>query len=125
MEFTIDITVKEARALRVISKSQGISIEVLMQRLIRRFVTGQIRGKYRNLFDKMNYNQLENVFGTIEDLYGWSSSSYSLSSLSSLSSDSQSSSSFSSQSSESSQSSRSSSSQSSKSSRSSSAGGNE
>lgn len=69
MEFTIDITIKEARALRAIAKSQTLSIETLMQRLIRQFVTGQIRGKYRELFNEMNYNQLESVFGTIEDLF--------------------------------------------------------
>ena len=69
MEFTIDITIKEARALRAIAKSQEISAEQLMQRLIRQFVTGQIRGKYRELFEQMNYNELEETFGTIEDLY--------------------------------------------------------
>ena len=126
MEFTINITVKEARALRVISSNQGLSITQLVEHLIRQFVTGQIRGEYRKLFEKMNYNQLESVFGTIEDLYGWSSSSQSSSkssSSSSFSSSSMSSSSKSSESSKSSQSSRSLSSRSSESSRSSSIGG--
>jgi len=123
MEFTINITKKEARALRVISKNQEITIEDLMKRLVRQFVTGQIKGKFRKLFDQMNYNQLEATFGTIEDIYGWSSSSSLSSKSSSSSSSSSRSSSLSSSSSQSSsissKSSRSSSESSSKSSRSS------
>lgn len=102
MNFTIDITVKEARALRVISDNQGMTIETLMQRLVRQFVTGQIKGKYRKLFEQMNYNQLEAVFGTIEELYGWSQSSQSSSRSSSTSKSSSQSSSKSSKSSHSS-----------------------
>lgn len=102
MEFTIDLTIKESRALRVIAKTQGVSIENLLRRLIRQYATGQIRGEYRKLFDQMNYNQLEAVFGTIEDLFGWSSSSSGSSRSSSRSSRSSSSMSKSSASSESS-----------------------
>lgn len=99
MEFTINITVKESRALQVIAKRQGVSVETIMRRLIRQFLTGQIRGEFRKLFDQMTYNQLEHVFGTIEDIFGWSSSSYSSSESSSQSSKSSQSSSHSSHSS--------------------------
>ena len=69
MEFTIDISIKEARAIRSIAKQQSINGEELIQRLIRQFITGQIRGAYRKLFDQMTYNELEETFGTIEDLF--------------------------------------------------------
>ena len=69
MEFTIDISIKEARAIRSIAKQQSITGEELIQRLIRQFITGQIRGAYRKLFDQMTYNELEETFGTIEDLF--------------------------------------------------------
>ena len=69
MEFTIDISIKEARAIRSIAKQQSITGEELIQRLIRQFITGQIRGAYRKLFDQMTYSELEETFGTIEDLF--------------------------------------------------------
>ena len=69
MEFTIDISIKEARAIRSIANQQSITGQELIERLIRQFVTGQIRGAYRKLFNEMNYNQLEQTFGTIENLF--------------------------------------------------------
>lgn len=69
MEFTIDINIKEARAIRSIAKQQDITGQELVKRLIRQFVTGQIHGAYRKLFDQLTYDELEETFGTIEDLF--------------------------------------------------------
>ena len=69
MEFTIDISVKEARAIRSIAQQQSITGQELVKQLIRQFVNGQIRGAYRKLFNEMTYNELEQTFGTIEDLF--------------------------------------------------------
>jgi len=69
MEFTIDITAKEARAFRSIAKEQGTTASDLMYLLIRRFVKEHIDGKYRKLFNQMTYNQLEETFGSIESLF--------------------------------------------------------
>ena len=69
MEFTIDITAKEARAMRVIAVSQGKTPKELLELLIRRFATEQIMGKYKALFNQMTLNQLEATFGTIEELF--------------------------------------------------------
>ena len=69
MEFTIDITAKEARAFRSIAKEQGTTASDLMYLLIRRFVKEHIDGKYRALFNQMTYTELEKKFGSIESLF--------------------------------------------------------
>ena len=69
MEFTIDITAKEARAMQVIANNQDKTPKELLELLIRRFVTEQIMGKYKALFNQMTLSELENTFGTIETLF--------------------------------------------------------
>ena len=69
MDFTIDILVEEAHVLRYIAQSQQVTVEILIERLVRQFVTGQIRGKYKEHFNQMSLNQLETIFGNIRTLF--------------------------------------------------------